>query len=345
MLHQQRVLVTGGTGYIGSHVAVQLIEHGHKVMLLDNTDRPKVREGIARIVGRAPSCVSADIRNRVALRTIFEEGNYDAVVHCAALKILPESLRYPIQYWDSNVAGTLNVLLSMQHACCNRILFASSAAVYEESSYPLTEIDSTHSDNPYGQTKLAVEQVLEAATRATDISGVSFRIFNPLGAHESGLLSEPITESPTGVLHRLFLARKGRIGKFEIHGSDWPTLDGTCVRDYLHVCDVARAFRLALEELHPDFGELPAYSCMNLGSEKATSVLDLVEAVNCLPRDEATAAIRVVYGDRRPGDIGRVVASSRVARDLLGWKTERSLEATVRDGWNATEIECDTSLS
>jgi UDP-glucose 4-epimerase len=322
MLHQQRVLVTGGTGYIGSHVAVELIQHGHKVMLLDNTDRPKVREGIARIVGRAPSFVSADIRNRVALRTILEEGDYEAVVHCAALKILPESLRYPIQYWDSNVAGTLNVLLSMEHTRCDRILFASSAAVYEESSYPLTEIDPTYSDNPYGQTKLAVEQVIEAAADATDIRGVSFRIFNPLGAHESGHLSEPLTAAPTG--------------------DDWPTLDGTCVRDYLHVCDVARAFRLALEELHPDFGQLPAYSCMNLGSEKATSVLDLVEAVNRLPRDEETAAIRVVYGDRRPGDIGRVVSSSRAAMNLLGWKAERSLDETVGDAWNATEIECGT---
>ena len=329
-------------GYIGSHVAVELIQHGHKVMLLDNTDRPKVREGIARILKKSVGLVTADIRNRVALRTILEEGDYDAVVHCAALKILPESLRYPIQYWDSNVAGTLNVLLSMQHTRCTRILFASSAAVYQESSYPLTEIDPTYSDNPYGQTKLAVEQVIEAAADATDIRGVSFRIFNPLGAHESGHLSEPLTAVPTGVLHRLFLARKGRAGHFTVNGDDWPTLDGTCVRDYLHVCDVARAFRLALEELHPDFGQLPAYSCMNLGSERATSVLDLVEAVNRLPRDEETAAIRVVYGDRRPGDIGRVVSSSRVAMNLLGWKAERSLDETVGDAWNATEIECGT---
>lgn len=345
MLHQQRVLVTGGSGYIGSHVAVELIEHGHKVMLLDNTDRPKVREGIARIVGRAPSFVSADIRNRVALRTIFEEGDYDAVVHCAALKILPESLRYPIQYWDSNVTGTLNLLLAMEHARCSRILFASSAAVYEESSYPLTEIDPTYSDNPYGQTKLAVEQAIEAATNATNIKGISFRIFNPLGAHPLGHLSEPLTAAPTGVLHCLFLARKGRVGHFTINGDDWPTVDGTCVRDYLHVGDVARAFRLALEELHPEFGQLPDYSCMNLGSERATSVLDLVEAVNKLPRADDVAAVRVVYGDRRPGDVGRVVSSSRAAANLLGWKAEYSLDETVVDAWNASEIECGTLLN
>ena len=157
MMHQQRVLVTGGLGYIGSHIGLELIRHGHKVMLLDNVDRPKVREGIARITGKAPAFITADIRNRVALRSVFEQGNYDVVVHCAALKVLPESLRYPVQYWDTNVAGTLNVLLAMEHSSCKRIVFASSAAVYQESIHSLTEIDRVGSSNPYGQTKLAVE--------------------------------------------------------------------------------------------------------------------------------------------------------------------------------------------
>ncbi len=341
MLHQQRVLVTGGMGYIGSHIAVELIQHGHKVMLLDNTDRPKVREGIARIVGRAPAFVSADIRNRLALRTVLEDGNYDAVVHCAALKILPESIRYPIQYWDSNVTGTLNLLLAMEHARCSRILFASSAAVYDESAHPLMEIDATRSDNPYGQTKLAVEQVIEAATQATKIKGVAFRIFNPLGVHDSGWLSEPLTEMPTGVLHRLFLARSGQGAQFTIHGKDWPTIDGTCVRDYVHVSDVARAFRLALEELHPDFGRLPDYSYMNLGSDEGTSVMQLVDAVNQLPGER----IDPLFGERREGDIGRVVASSRLAHDYLGWTATRTVSQMVGDAWNAVGMECDTSLS
>ena len=339
MLHQQRVLVTGGMGYIGSHIGLELMRHGHTVMLLDNVDRPKVREGIARITGRAPAFVAADIRNRIALRSVFEQGDYDAVVHCAALKVLPESLRYPIQYWDSNVSGTLNVLLAMEHASCKRIVFASSAAVYEESSHPLSEIDRVGATNPYGQTKLAVEQVIEAATRAARMKAVTFRIFNPLGADESGLLAEPALESPTGVLQRLLLARQGQGARFVINGKDWPTPDGTCLRDYVHVSDIAKAFRLAVEELHADFGRLPDYLCMNLGSEKSTSIIQLLNEVNELPNGQF---IETQFAERRPGDIGRVVSSSRLAYDYLHWHSEKNLSTMVRDAWRVAEKQCVT---
>jgi UDP-glucose 4-epimerase len=322
------ILVTGGAGYIGSHACVELLNAGHQVVVLDNlvNSSRQSLDRVERIAGRPLIFQQGDIRDRAMLTDLMRRHGVRAVMHFAGLKAVGESVEKPITYYDSNVGGTLALLSAMTDAGVTRLLFSYSATVYgEPQKLTLDENHPLSATNPYGRSKLMIEDILrDHHVAAPDWSIAILRYFNPVGAHESGLIGE----SPLGVPNNLlpFVAQVaiGRRERLNVWGNDYPTPDGTGVRDYIHVVDVAIGHVMALDKLRR--AELLT---LNLGTGTGTSVLQIVEAFARASGRE----IPVVVAPRRPGDVASCYADAAAAEQSLGWKARRSLAQMCADHW------------
>lgn len=325
-----RVLVTGGAGFIGSHTCVELMRSGHDVVVYDNlcNSRPAVIARIARIVGRAPDLVRGDVRDGDALARVFASGTFDAVLHFAGLKAVAESIDRPLEYYDNNVYGTLVLCRAMARAGVKVLVFSSSATVYDSASpMPLREDSPLGPVNPYGHSKLMVERILQdlAAARSAQWRFALLRYFNPVGAHPSGLIGEDPQGLPNNLMPNVAQVAVGLRDKVRIFGDDYPTRDGTGVRDYIHVVDLARGHLAALEAVQrTDRG-----ITVNLGTGRGTSVL---EAVRAFER-ACGRSIPVERVARRSGDVAECYADPSHAEQVLGWKAVLSMDDMCRDAW------------
>ena len=338
-----RLLVTGGAGFIGSHACVVLLEAGHELVVLDNFDNssPKALDRVAEITSLTSDAErqrlrlhEGDIRDRACLERLFASAEarsepIEAVIHFAGLKAVGESVREPLRYWDVNVCGSRCLLEAMDTHGCRTLVFSSSATLYGYPEVvPIVETAPIQPINPYGHSKATVERMLTdlclSAPEAWRIA--SLRYFNPVGAHPSGRIGEDPLGRPNNLFPFLTQVAVGRRERLQIFGGDWPTPDGTGVRDYIHVMDLAEGHRAALDCL---LTEPPQMLTLNLGSGRGASVLELVHAF-----EEATGcAIPYVLVDRRPGDAASTVADPALAAERLGWRTRRSLTDICRDGW------------
>ena len=325
------ILVTGGAGYIGSHTCLELLNAGHSVTVLDNycNSNPESLSRVERITGKTIARVEADIRDGAALQRALRDSGAEAVIHFAGLKAVGESVQQPLRYYDNNVVGTLRLLEAMDVCGVKTLVFSSSATVYgDPQRLPLTEDHPLSATNPYGRTKLVIEDMLRDAF-AGDTSwrfGI-LRYFNPVGAHESGLIGEDPQGVPNNLLPFVAQVAVGRREFLNVWGNDYATPDGTGVRDYIHVVDLALGHLRALEMLGAsDAGQCAA---INLGTGVGYSVLDMVKAF------EVASGKPIPYRvqPRRPGDIAACYAEPTLAKELLGWQATRDLQTMCSDAW------------
>lgn len=322
------VLVTGGAGYIGSHTMVELLAAGCDVICLDNFSNSTAEavKRVEKIAGKQVTLVKGDVRDREVLARVFNRP-IDCVVHFAALKAVGESVTQPVEYYDNNVGGTLALLEAMDRRGVGRIVFSSSATVYGlPDSLPIDESAPLRPVNPYGHTKAMVEQILRDWCRAGAArAAVSLRYFNPIGAHPSGLIGEDPADVPNNLFPFITQVAIGKRERLMIWGDDWPTADGTGVRDYLHVVDLARGHVAALESARATEG----FVAINLGTGHGTSVLQMVQAFE----RASGRPIPYAIGPRREGDIAACWADARLARERLAWQATLSVEEACSDGW------------
>jgi len=325
-----RVLVCGGAGYIGSHTCVVLAERGHEIVVVDNfsNSSPVVLDRLAGLIGHAPRTHRIDVRDTQAMTALLAAERFDAAIHFAALKSVGESCTQPLDYFDNNITGTLSLLRAMREAGLDRLVFSSSATVYGvPKSLPIDESAPLSVTNPYGRTKLVVEQLIEDVCAAdARLRAISLRYFNPVGAHPSGSIGEAPSGVPNNLMPYICQVAVGKRERLQVFGGDWPTVDGTGVRDYIHVMDLARAHAHAIEALD----EAPAgHRAINLGVGRGISVLELVRAF------EAASGRAVPYEivDRRTGDVAEVYADPRLAEAALGWRAQLDVDAMCRDAW------------
>lgn len=322
------ILITGGAGYIGSHTCVELLAAGHQVVVYDNfsNSHPEALRRVEKITGKPLIVVNGDVRNQAALEAALRQYKCDAVIHFAGLKAVGESVEKPLEYYDNNVTGTFSLLRAMKETGVNTLVFSSSATVYgEPQCLPLTEDHPLSATNPYGRSKLIVEEVLRDFHRAQPEWRIAIlRYFNPVGAHESGLIGEDPQGIPNNLMPFVAQVAVKRREKLNIWGADYSTPDGTGVRDYIHVVDLALGHLKALERL-----DQPACFAVNLGTGVGYSVLDVVRAF------ELASARSVPHeiSPRRPGDIAACYANPALAEKLLGWKAARDLSTMCRDHW------------
>ncbi|MET9377388.1 UDP-glucose 4-epimerase GalE [Streptomyces sp. NPDC002992] len=335
MLGPSTVLVTGGAGFIGSHTAVELLDHGHEVVIVDDysNSSPGAVERIAKVAGRPPAAAyEADLLDRRALTEVFDNHSFDAVVHFAAKKAVGESVRLPVEYYDINVGGTTALLRAMREHEVHRLVFSSSCSIYGDTTkVPLTEGDPARPTNPYATTKWLCERILTDVCRyVPELSVLALRYFNPVGAHPSGLLGEVPNGVPNNVMPYLAQVADGRLDRLQVFGDDYPTPDGTGVRDYVHVMDVAEGHRMALEHLD----DKPGMSVFNIGTGRGTSVLELVSAFS----HAAGTPIPYEITGRRPGDVAELIADATAVARAWGWTTSRDLAAMVEDAWRFQQM-------
>lgn len=323
------ILVTGGSGYIGSHTCIQMIEAGMTPIILDNLYNSKllVLDRIQQVTGVRPTFYQGDIRDSAILQTIFTEHHIDGVIHFAGLKAVGESVEKPLMYYDNNVSGTLNLVREMDKAGVRSLIFSSSATVYgDPASVPIREDFPTSATNPYGRSKLMVEECLRDFHHANPEWSITLlRYFNPVGAHQSGLLGEDPQGIPNNLLPFVAQVAVGRREKLGVFGNDYPTPDGTGVRDYIHVVDLADGHLAALNKV----GQQAGLHIFNLGTGQGNSVLEMVAAFE----KAAERPIAYEIKPRRAGDIAECWADPSYAAEVLGWKATRSLEAMVADTW------------
>ena len=322
------ILVTGGAGYIGSHTCVELIRAGYSPVIFDNFSNGhlEVPNRIGRITGVFPALVRGDIRDREALATTMATHRCNSVIHLAGLKSVAESVGQPLPYYDNNVVGTLTLLQAMQDARVTKLVFSSSATVYGEPvSLPIKEDHPLAPVCTYGQTKLVVEMILDdLARRSGSFKIAVLRYFNPVGAHESGLIGEDPRGVPNNLLPYLAQVAAGRLSHLNVFGRDYNTPDGTGIRDYVHVMDIAAGHLHALECL-----EKQNVIKVNLGTGEGNSVLDIVDAFAKACGKE----IPLVFAPRREGDVASCYACPALAQQTLGWRATRDLDAMCRDAW------------
>ena len=324
------ILVTGGAGYIGSHTIVELLNNGHEVVVVDNLSNSS-RESLRRveeITGKNIEFHEIDLRDREILYSVFNSHSFDAVLHFAGLKAVGESVARALYYYQNNLESTLSLLESMKQFDVKRLVFSSSATVYGiPSSLPIKEDAPRSATNPYGQTKLMIEQILEDVSATNESWSItSLRYFNPIGAHSSGKIGENPNGLPNNLLPYVAQVAAGKLEKVQVFGSDYETPDGTGVRDYIHVVDLAKAHLAALEHLdHPN-----EYKAYNIGSGTNVSVLELINTF------EKSSGKKIPYEivGRRPGDIASCYADPSLANNELKWRTELSLQDACDSSWN-----------
>ena len=324
------VLLTGGTGFIGSHTAVELLNAGEDVLIVDDLSNSEaaVVDRIEEITGKRPAFYRANVADRAAMDHIFAEHSIDAVIHFAGFKAVGESVRKPIEYYRNNLSTLLTLLETMQSHGVKRLIFSSSATVYGMSeNVPFTEEAPTgNCTNPYGWTKFMIEQILrDAAAADPELSIVSLRYFNPIGAHESGLIGEKPNGIPNNLMPYIMQVAAGILPQLSVFGNDYPTLDGTGVRDYIHVVDLAKGHVAALRYALGHTGA----EAVNLGTGNGYSVLDIVHAF------ERVNGVKVPYviAPRRAGDLATCYADTEKAERVLGWRAEKNIEDMCRDAW------------
>ncbi|MYM98497.1 UDP-glucose 4-epimerase GalE [Duganella vulcania] len=324
-----KILVTGGMGYIGSHTVVELLAAGHEVVALDNLSNAKasVQERVERIAGKPFTFVEGDVRDRAALEAVFATHRIDSVIHFAGLKAVGESVEQPLRYYDNNVTGSLVLFECMAQAGVKSLVFSSSATVYgDPASVPILEHFPLSATNPYGRSKLMIEEMLRDLYKADPSWSIALlRYFNPVGAHESGLIGEEPNGIPNNLVPYIAQVADGRRERLSVYGGDYPTPDGTGLRDYIHVVDLALGHLATLSKLATGAGIFT----YNLGTGRGNSVLEMVRAF------EAASGRPVPYQvvARRAGDIAACYADASLAERELGWKAQRNVEQMCADSW------------
>ena len=324
-----KILVTGGMGYIGSHTVVELVNAGHEVVVVDNlanADRA-VQERVQRITGKPFEFFEADIRDRAALERVFSTRQFDSVIHFAGLKAVGESVAQPLRYYDNNVSGSVALLETMAKFNVKSIVFSSSATVYgDPATVPITEDFPLSATNPYGRSKLMIEEILRDLYKSDDSWRIALlRYFNPVGAHESGLIGEEPSGIPNNLMPYVAQVAHGQRESLSVFGGDYPTPDGTGVRDYIHVVDLAIGHVKTLDKLATGSG---VYT-YNLGTGRGNSVLEMVRAFE----DASGRKVPYKIVDRRPGDIAACYADTAKAERELGWKAQFDIARMCNDTW------------
>lgn len=325
------VLVTGGAGYIGSHTSVELLNEGEQIIIVDNLCNSKIDviDKIKTITGKDFPFYKTDILDEDGLDKIFSENKIDSVIHFAGLKAVGESVEKPLEYYTNNVSGTLTLLRVMKKHNVKKIVFSSSATVYgDPKRVPITEDMELSTTNPYGATKLMIEDILRDLCKADKyFKAVILRYFNPIGAHSSGLIGEDPNGIPNNLMPYISRVASGRLEELSIFGNDYNTIDGTGVRDYIHVVDLAKGHLKALKKLNTDSKGALVY---NLGTGRGVSVLEMVTTF----QDVNGVKVKYKIVARRPGDIAKCYADASKAYDELSWKAEKTLEDMLKDSWN-----------
>lgn len=323
------VLVTGGAGYIGAHTCLELLNNGYDIVVLDNLCNSSVEslKRVESLTGRDVKFVQDDVRNQQGIEQIFQQFNIDAVIHFAGLKSVGESVAKPIKYYQNNISGTLNLIEVMQIHQVKNFVFSSSATVYGvPDSLPIQEHFPTSAINPYGRSKLHIEEMLKDVHVADSSWNISLlRYFNPIGAHESGMLGEDPSDIPNNLVPYISQVAAGKLELLSVYGDDYPTKDGTGVRDYIHVVDLARGHINALKKLESD----PGFIVHNLGTGQGYSVLEMIRGV------EAASGQLVPFQivERRTGDVAACYADPAKAERELGWKASFGLDQMCQDTW------------
>ena len=329
-----KILVTGGAGFIGSHTCVELLQNGYDIVVFDNfsNSSPASLEGIKKITGRDFPFYEGTLLEPADLRRVFENEQIDAVIHFAAFKAVAESIQEPLKYYENNISGTVNLLKEMERAGVKRIVFSSSATVYgTDNPCPFVETMPTSATNPYGWTKVMMEQVLRDFAKADpERKVILLRYFNPVGAHPSYLIGENPNGRPSNIMPAICLTALGYIKDMKLFGSDYDTPDGTTVRDYIHVCDLAYGHVKALDHID----EIDGADVFNLGTGHGVSLLEIFTAFQKINDVEVPYEI----ADRRPGDIPEAWADASKAERVLGWKATRTLEDMCRDSYQYSKL-------
>lgn len=324
------ILVTGGAGYIGSHTCVELLNAGKEIVVLDNfvNSKPEALKRISDITGKSFKSYEVDLLDRDGVRRVFEQNQIDAVIHFAGLKAVGESCKIPLRYYHNNITGTLILCQVMAEAGCKKIVFSSSATVYGmHNQVPFREGMPLSTTNPYGTTKLFIEQILTDIQKADPEWSVALlRYFNPIGAHKSGLIGEDPNGIPNNLLPYIAQVATGKLSDLAIYGDDYDTPDGTGVRDYIHVCDLASGHAAALAWMNGREG----VEVFNLGTGRGTSVLEIIRAFG----EACGHEVPYVIDPRRPGDVAENYADCSKARDLMGWEAQYGIDDMCRDAWN-----------
>ncbi|MDH5182542.1 MAG: UDP-glucose 4-epimerase GalE [Gammaproteobacteria bacterium] len=324
------VLVTGGAGFIGTHTCIELLENGYNVIVIDNlSNSSKISlDRVRKITGNSIEFFHDDVRDKDALNKIFTNYDVGAVIHFAGLKAVGESVAKPLEYYDNNIGGTINLCQVMDAFNVKNIVFSSSATVYGEPDVvPIKENFPLAVTNPYGRSKLIIEEILhDLHVSDKDWNIALLRYFNPIGAHESGLFGEDPMGTPNNIMPYITQVGIGILDKLKIFGNDYDTIDGTGMRDYIHVVDLAKGHVAAIKAM----GSFDDIITVNLGTGSGYTVLELVNAF------EVTTGIKIPYEfvERRPGDIARCYADVSLAKELLGWASEKTLNDMCRDSWN-----------
>lgn len=321
------ILITGGTGFIGSHTVVVLLEAGYEVVVVDNfyNSSPKVLENIEKITGKKPIFYQGDVADAQFLESVFSPHRFEAILHFAGYKAVGESVGLPLMYYRNNLLSTLVLTEKALKYKVPKLIFSSSATVYGDQASPLKETaELMETSNPYGETKKMSERILMDAVKANpDFSVTLLRYFNPVGAHKSALLGEIPSGTPNNLMPYITQVAKGKRSQLSVYGNDYPTLDGTGVRDFIHVVDLAYGHMAALKHCHP------GTEVFNLGTGKGTSVLQLIEAFERVNR----VGVPYKIVDRRPGDVATSFADVSKAKEVLGWQTKLDIDAMVEDAY------------
>ena len=324
-----RILVTGGAGYIGSHTCIALVEAGHSVVVIDNfsNSHPEALKRIESICKVDIPFYEGDVGDEALLKHVFSEHTIDGVIHFAGSKAVGESVEKPMLYYRNNVTASQTLIETMHQAGVHTLVFSSSATVYgDPHTVPIVEDFPVGATNPYGRSKLIVEQVMQDFSAATEhFSGIILRYFNPVGAHPSGYIGEDPSGIPNNLMPFIAQVAVGKRPHLAVFGDDYPTCDGTGVRDYIHVCDLAEGHVRALEQLHVQ----PGSHCFNLGTGSGVSVLEIVNAYAKV----SGRPIPYQIAPRRPGDVAQCYADASHAKAVLGWQATRTLEDMVKDSW------------
>lgn len=333
MAASSSILVTGGAGYIGSHTCLVLLQAGHDVVVLDNlvNAKPESLVRVRELAGRNLTFIRGDLRDEGLLADVFRDRDFAAVLHFAGLKAVGESWEVPLSYYRNNLTGTLCLLAAMRRAECRNLIFSSSATVYgEPASVPITEDFPLRATSPYGRTKLYIEEILRDLCAADpQWRCVLLRYFNPIGAHESGRIGEDPQDVPNNLMPYVMQVAVGRRDRLSVFGDDYDTPDGTGVRDYIHVVDLALGHLAALDRLD----RLPGCTAVNLGTGRGYSVLEVVRAAERASGRPIPCAVTA----RRPGDIAACYADPTLAASLLGWHAERGIDRMCEDHWRWQE--------